>query len=259
MGGNSGNPGLSDLYRIQMEAGELKYSLASLKNQLITISAQFNNYLKRPQVTPVSVPDTIPLDTLTLSLGSVSDSIHANNPMLSMIELEQKSLDARKKMVRGMGYPMVGLGLDYSIIGKSEMSTSSMNGKDMIMPMVSITLPVYRKKYKAMIAETELLKTAAKNSYDATANDLESEYYRAIEQYQDARRRLILYSNQYDLASRSLDIMIKGFASSASSLTDLLRVRQQTLDYELKLTEARADLNSASALLRKLMASLRIN
>ena len=35
-----------------------------------------------------------------------------------------------------------------------------MNGKDMIMPMVTVTLPIYRKKYKAMQTEADFLKSA---------------------------------------------------------------------------------------------------
>lgn len=259
MGNSSSNSGLADLYMIQIETGELQYNLAALKNQYITLTARFNSYLNRSPVSPVFVSETIPLDTLAMSLSSVSDSIAANNPMLSMLEFEKQSIDARKNMVRSMGYPMVGLGLNYSFISKSEMSTSSMNGKDMIMPMVSVTLPVYRKKYNAMINEAELLRTAAVNSYNAAASNLQTEYYKAVQQYHDAQQRVFLYDNQYQLASKSLDLMIKDFASSSSTLTDLLRVRRQALDYELKQTEARADLNTASALLKRLMAYSKIN
>ena len=49
----------------------------------------------------------------------------------------------------------LGLGLNYSLINKNEMSTSAMNGKDMIMPMVTVTLPIYRKKYNAMQTEAD--------------------------------------------------------------------------------------------------------
>lgn len=158
-----------------------------------------------------------------------------------------------------MGYPMFGFGLNYSLIRKNEMSASSMNGKDMVMPMVSVTLPVYRKKYKAMITEAELLKSAVSNNYDATANTLQTEYYQAVQLYKDAMRRIKLYHNQFLLASKSLDLMLKSFSTSSSSLTDLLRSRQQVLDYELKQAEAAADLNTTTALLKRLMASLQIN
>ncbi len=165
--------------------------------------------------------------------------------MLGMLQYEQQSLDARKKMVTKMGYPMIGLGVNYSVINKSEMSTSAMNGKDMIMPMVTLTLPIYRKKYKAMQTEADLLKTATEQNYAATANTLKTEYYQAVQLYQDARRRMKLYSNQFILTKRTLDIMLKSFSTSGSGLTDILRIRQQMLDYEFKQVEALTDYNTA--------------
>lgn len=153
---------------------------------------------------------------------------------------------------------MVGLGLNYSLINKSEMATSAMNGSDMIMPMVTVTLPIYRKKYKAMREEVELMKTANKQGYQATQNSLQTEYYEAIQLYQDAQRRMKLYDNQYNLAERSLNILRKSFAASGSDLTDVLRVRQQTLDYELKKIEAISDNNTAIAWIKRLMACSQI-
>ena len=103
------------------------------------------------------------MDSLQLSLIAVSDSILANNPMLSMLDYEKQSFEARKKMVSRMGYPMVGLGLNYSLISKTQfpMGLPSMNGKDMIMPMLVVTLPVYRKKYNAMINESGLIEDSS--------------------------------------------------------------------------------------------------
>jgi len=252
MGSSSGNFGLVDLYRIQMEAGELENNIALLKNQRNTIIAQFNSYLNRPVASPVYAPETIVPDSLGLSLIAISDSMLANNPMLDMLEYEKQSIDARKKMVSRMGYPMVGLGLNYSLINKNVMSISPMNGKDMIMPMVTVTLPIYRKKYNAMINEADLLMTATSQNYQATANSLQTEYYQAIQLYQDAQRRVKLYDNQYQLASKSLDLILRSFSVSSSGLTDVLRIRQQTLDYELKQVEAVADFNTSIAWLKRL-------
>jgi outer membrane protein TolC len=254
MGSSPDNSGLADLYRIQIEAGELENNIDLLKNQEQTAKALFNGYLNRPPVSPVFTGETLATDSLGFSMIAVSDSILAKNPMLSMLEFEKQSYSARKKMVSGMGYPMVGLGLNYSFIAKNEMSTSSMNGKDMIMPMVSITIPIYRKKYTAMQKEADLLSIAASQNYQATANSLQTEYYQAVQLYQDAQRRVKLYENQYQLASKSLDLILKSFSTSSSGLTDVLRVRQQTLDYELKQVEAVADFNTAIAWLKRLMA-----
>lgn len=256
MGTSSGSSGLADIYRIQIESSDLENNIALLKNQKNSITAKFNTYLNRSVTSPVFTYENITRDSLEFSLPAVSDSMLAHNPMLGMLDFEKQSLEARKKMVTRMGYPMIGLGLNYSIISKSPtaMGAPDMNGKDMIMPMVVFTLPIYRKKYTALQNEAELMKSATAENYQATANSLQSEYYQAVLLYQDAQRRIKLYENQFQLASKSFDLMLRSFSTSSSGLTDVLRVRQQTLDYELRQVEALADFNTAIAWLKRLMA-----
>lgn len=251
---STGSSGLADLYRIQIELGELENSIALLTNQRNTLTARFNTFLNRPVTESLFLPDTLKADSLQISLLSVSDSMLTHNPMLDMLQYEQQSLDARKKMVSRMGYPMVGVGVNYSLINKNEMSTSSMNGKDMIMPMVTVTLPIYRRKYKAMQTEADLLKTSVQQGYQASANALQAEYYEAVQLFQDAERRMKLYEKQSQLAKKSFDIMVKSFSVSGAGLSDVLRIRQQLLDYETKHVEAIADYNTAIAWLNRLGA-----
>jgi len=247
--------GLTDVYRIKIESGELNNNISLLMNQEQTIIARFNGYLNRPPLTKVFTGELLLQDSLTVDLSVVTDSIMNNNPMLSMLNYEIKAYQSKKKMVTSMSYPMVGLGLNYSLIGRNEMSSSSMNGKDMVMPMVSVTLPVYRKKYTAMREEADLLSKASSENYQAVFNSLIADYYSAVQLYRDAQRRVKLYEDQYTLASRTLEIMMKSFSASSVSLTDVLRIRQQTLDYVLKQVEAITDLNTARAWLNRLMAT----
>jgi outer membrane protein TolC len=67
-----------------------------------------------------------------------------------------------------------------------------------------------------------------------------------------------LYKNQFLLASQSFDLMVKSFSASSTGLTDVLRVRQQMLDYELRQVEAVTDYNTAIAWLNRLMANSQI-
>ena len=256
MGSSSGITTLSDVYQIQIETGNLEDNIASLRNEEKVVMAKFNSQLNRPMKTSVYVPDLLPNEPLDITYLSVSDSMFTRNPMLGMLQYEQQSLDARIKMQKQMGLPMVGLGVNYSVISKSPMLTSPMNGQDMIMPMLTVTLPVYRKKYDAQQAETKFLKKATEQNYQATANALQTEYYEALQLYNDAQRRMKLYDNQTLLAKKSLDIMIKTFSTSASGLTDILRIRQQLFSYELKQVEAIVDFNKAEAWVRRLTNNL---
>jgi outer membrane protein TolC len=253
MGSSSGASGLSEVYQIQIETASLEDNIASLKNEELAAVARFNSLLNRQQKTPVAVVELLPIEPLDIAYLSVTDSMFIRNPMLGMLSYEQQSLTARTRMQKQMGLPMVGVGLNYTVINRSEMSSSAMNGNDMIMPMLTVTLPIYRKKYKAQQTETQFMKTASEQNYQATANALQTQYYEALQQYNDANRRMKLYDNQSLLAKKSLDISIKTFSSSASGLSDILRIRQQLLDYELKQVEAVVEYNKAKALIKRLI------
>ena len=252
MGSTSGSTGLASVYQIQIEMSDLENNIASLNSEEQVTLARFNSQLNRPFKTPVIMPDLLPTEPLDIAYLSVSDSMFSKNPMLGMLQYEQQSLTARTKMQKQMGLPMVGVGVNYSVISKSEMSTSTMNGQDMIMPMLTVTLPIYRKKYTAMQTETKFLKAASEQNYQATANALQTDYYEALQLYNDAQRRMKLYDNQRQLAQKTLDITLKSF-SSGSNLSDILRIRQQLLDYELKQVGAVTDYNKAKAWIKRLI------
>jgi outer membrane protein TolC len=255
MNKDGSNSVLADVNRIKIESNDLKYNIYRLNNQLQTLSVTFNNLLNRSSQTKVFLPDSLATDTLKLSFYAILDSLRAANPMLSMVSLEKQSVEARKKMVSRMGFPMIGFGLNYSLIKRTDIPMEpSMNGKDMLMPMMTVTLPVYRKKYNAMKNEAAFLESAAENNISSVTNQLENEYYQAVQAYEDAKRRVELFSGQLKLVSSTLEIQLKNFSSSTASLTDVLRASQQKYDYELKSIEAVTDLNIATASLRRLGA-----
>lgn len=253
---STGSSGLLGVYRIQMEINDLQNSVELLKDQMKSLKATFNLYLNRPPDTEIILPDRLVADSIQPTFPEMADSLVKNNPMIAMLQYEKGSLEARGQMISRMGYPMIGVGVTYSLIGKdvNALTTSDMNGRDMIMPMVTATLPIYRKRYRAMKQEVDYLKSANEQKCQATANSLQTDYYQVLQLFRDARRRMELYDRQYLLASKSLDIMISSFASSGADLTEVLRVRQQTFDYEYKHVEAVADYNTSIARIRRIVA-----
>ena len=254
MGGSVQGGGLADLYRIQIERRDLENNIEMIRNEQKAVLARFNSYLNQPSEKEIFLPESHEPDVQDDNLAGVSEKMLAHHPMLKMLQYEEESLEARLKMVKKMGYPMLGVGLDYSVINKSPMSESSMNGKDMIMPMVAVTLPVYRTKYKAMQAEVNLLIEAKKKEYQAQVNALQVELADAIKLYKDSGLKIKLYSGQVDLAIKTLQIYLKSYSTAGANLSDILRLRQQMLDYEFKRIEALADYHTSLAWLKRLCA-----
>ena len=243
---SGGQNQMVNLFRIQIEINLLENNLALLNDKLKTEKVSFNRYLNRLPETEVFIQDTILEDELPININSLVDSI-ANNPMVKMYLADSAAYNARAKMLKKMSYPMIGLGVNYSVINKSSSSTSMMNGKDMIMPMLAVTLPIYRKKYNSMIHEAELLRDASAKLSQSVINDLRSEFQQTIQNYNDANRRITLYAKQSDLAENSLNILITSFSANGTDFEEILRMENQFLDYELKKIQAITDKNSLIA------------
>ncbi len=254
MGGNSSNGGLAEILRIQLEINDIDNNIVLLKNNEKAMIARFNSYLNRKPTFVVRIADTLTADT-TNDFRFTIDSILKNSPMLGMISSDMQANDANIRMSKLMRYPMLGLGVDYGVINKRADVMSGMNGKDMIMPMLSVSLPIYRRKYNAQIKETTLQKTANENKYDAAQNSLQADYIEELQKYNNGKQRLKFTKNQAAITQITFNLVINNFSSSKADMTEILRVQQQLLDYKLKSVEALVDIKNAQSSIKKLMAT----
>ena len=249
MGGSMGENGKNDmvnLLRVQIEIHELENRIALLKDQLITDKVSFNRFISRSASSEVSTGDSLMQGPIPSEILTLTDSL-VNHPMVKMYKAEAEASAAKLDMVTRMGYPTIGLGLNYMFIQKRDGNTSMMNGKDMIMPMVSLTLPIYRKKYKAMRHEAEFMRDASTLSAENAANNLQVSFQQTMQNLYDADRRVKLYAKQAMLAEKSVQLLIRSFSASSTDFIEVLQMQQQLLDYQFKQVEAIADKNTSIA------------
>jgi outer membrane protein TolC len=262
---NGASTGMSDVLRIRMELTETESNAENLRSEIRAETAKFNALLNRPAGTDVRLPDSLHQTPFLLDIEQARTQLAEHNPMLGMIEEEEEAYRAKAEMDRKMSYPMLGLGLQYMLInrkttdanGMDGMTTDAngMNGRDMLMPMISVSIPVYRSKYKAQQRENALLQQAGREKYLDTQNMLEAELYRTRHLLDDAARRITLYRRQTALAEATCNLMVHEFASGRGDLSGVIQVQRQLLDYALKTSDAVADYNISVATIRKLLSS----
>ncbi|MBP1638571.1 MAG: hypothetical protein H6Q17_154 [Bacteroidetes bacterium] len=246
---------LNDLLQLRIETGTIANTIASLKQRRQVMTTQFNLLLNREPNIPVTLPGELPVPDDDYQSVALFDSIKQNNPMLKMSKADIEAFRARQVMNRKMGYPMVGIGLNYTVVGKSEMSTSMMNGKDMVMPMLSVKLPLYRKKYTASIREAQLLEQSATENAVNVQNMLFMELTDTQLAIDEANRNLRLTKQNRELTQQSFNLQRTQFATSGSGLNDLVRTHKVLLDYRIAVLQAETDKRIAYAALQKLVAS----
>lgn len=243
---------MSDQLRLDAEEERLKEQTESLETQLTLQKQQFNITLHRRPNVALSLPDSIPLRQMPTFNWT---EIERNNPKLAQYSAIQKAFKSQEKQARAKGMPMIGVGLQYMVNGKVDMPMMpNMNGKDMMMPMVSVTIPVYRKKITSAIHSAQLMERSAAYNYQSQLDALQSTYLSIEQRADDIKRKLKLYESEVSLLNRTLELMQKEYATGAASLTDILQTTRESIDYDLLKAEANAQYNTITAEAIQLLA-----
>jgi len=250
---NSPQTGMQDILRVKMETLDQKNRLAQLTDQRKTEQARFNALLNRKIDTPVIPSDSLMQQYLPADKLRLADSILSNNPMLAMLLKEAESYTAMEEKAGKMGLPMVGLGLNYMLIQESAGNESMMNGKDMIMPMATVSIPLFRKKYRAMKNEAQLMQEATRQQITGMKNSLLVQHTQLIQELDDAERKISLYREQEELARKATDLLLSGYATTGNNYEEILRMQMKILDYGFKHIEAVTDYNTTVAMAENLM------
>lgn len=252
--GASGS-GMSDVLRVRIEIKELENTLALLRDSRLPLQAEFNQLLNREYNHQVTISDTLPEASIPFERLAIMDSITRNNPMLKMLDAEAEAYEAQKKMAKLEGRPMLGAGVNYMPFSPRTENGMPMGGNDMVMPMVRLTIPIYRKKYNAMQKEAELKQLAVQQRRENTVNQLTTRWSTALRDLDDATRRTKLYREQTDLARQTLNLLMTSYATDGRDFEEVLRVQQQLLDYQLKLITSIVDQHVTIAMLENLAAT----
>jgi outer membrane protein TolC len=256
---NAGISGMSTVLQIRLQVKELEARLQQLQANSELLRIQFNQVLGRPMTAAIQLPETWEQPNLLLEKQEYLDKILQNHPMISMYASENLALAQQGKMAKLEGKPMLGAGVNYMPFTPRIENGMSMGGDDMVMPMVSLSLPIYRKKIAAKIKEVELLQGATTLKQQETENDLSLSWAAAFRDWEDSKRQLALYSEQVALIQQQIQLLETSFTTGAVSLLELLQTQQLLLEYQEKQLLAQYQGHQSVARLEALFSTTSLN
>ncbi|MEN8248129.1 MAG: TolC family protein [Bacteroidota bacterium] len=249
----SGQGSMVDVLRIDMELGELNNQLQYLEDSKQPIVARFEQLLNTKFSEEINLPEVLWSDELDAEKGLIKDSVEMTNPSILSLEHQLLSYDKDVISARKTGGPSFTVGMNYTFVGEREGYTGSDNGKDAILPVIGIKIPLYRKKYNARIKEAELFReSVALKKVDKT-NELAAGLENGFRDYDDAVRRVILYHKLIIYAQQAMDLLLSEYSSTQTNFEELIRMNRKLLNYELELEKSRADQNTSVAYINYLM------
>lgn len=240
---SAGSGALSDVLQADLLRNESLTALEVVKLKKHAVLAQFNALLDREKSEAVVVPDEAEI----LPENAIFDTLVDNNPQLEELENMAASARAREELAKKEGMPNVGLGLDYVIVGERMDMAVEDNGRDAIMPMLTVSLPIFRGKYKAARKQAAFLAESYEQQQQNLANQLSAEMESAFFEVREAQAMLQLYRRQVESSEQVLNLLLSSYRNAASDFEEVLRVRQELLKYQLAVAGAEASYLTALA------------
>uniref|UniRef100_UPI004047F855 TolC family protein n=1 Tax=Algoriphagus sp. TaxID=1872435 RepID=UPI004047F855 len=226
--------GLTAILQIRLQIKELESTLQQLEANKEVLRYQFQQLLNRPMEADLALPTTWERAQLPLAKQDYLEKIKESNPMLGMFASEQMAFTQQAKMAKLEGKPMLGAGVNYMAFTSRLENGMPMGGEDMVMPMVTLSLPIYRKKISSKIKQADYLKNGAAMQQEETTNQLTLQWASAFRDWEESERLLNLYEAQVALVEQQLQVMETTFAGGNLSLAEVLQTQQLLLDYRSK-------------------------
>ena len=250
----AGKASIVDELRVELELNDLENQLALFVDTKNTIQTKFNNLLAREVSKNIMIPDTLWQDELPFDKLNMLDEIYAENHQLKSLDHKLNAFVNQEVVAKKEGLPKFNIGLNYTVVDKNPSSTAIDNGKDaFLFPSVGIKIPIFRKKYKALIKEAKLLQEAVTNKKEDKKNVLSSINTAAYKDFSDGDRRIALNKKQAQIAKKVLDVLITSYSTNATNFEEVLRMERQLLKYELAYQQALIDKNAAVAFMHYLI------
>ena len=148
------------------------------------------------------------------------------------MDLKIEAAELNQKLAVKDGLPQFGVGIDYVTIGERNDLLIEDNGKNALMPTLSLSLPLFRKKYKAAEREALLLSESFQAEKEDISHRLQGSFYRHKVEMEIQLKLIESYESQIKTGKQTLDLLYNDYANSGENFEEVLRLQQQLIEYQ---------------------------
>lgn len=238
----SGITTYSDLLKIKIELDKLKDQLRSKQDLLHPLKSRFNATLNRPFNDSISLPEKILINVNHFTYSQLLIWQKKNNPELKSIDYLKDKEQIGITLAKKSYFPNFSLGLDYIITGEAIMPEVLESGKDPVIVMASIQLPLWFKKNRASVNQARARYRAIQNQKREKENDLQANLEMVYYRFNDAKEKIILYKdNLLPKAKQALNVSRSIYKSGNVDILNLIDSHRTLLTFELAYERAQTN------------------
>ena len=224
-----------DVLRLQIRQNELEQQKEQLEEEFTAEQTTFNKLLNRDSIVTVDVVPEMEIPQHDPFINNESLSL---NPELLKYDKLYESVAQSELLNQKESAPMIGFGLDYVAVSERPEMDFSDNGKDILMPMVSVSIPIFNTRYKSISKQNELRQQEIETQREQRLNVLESAFAKAQSQRNQAR---ISYNTQVRNLKQAQDaeeILVKNYETGTIDFNDVLDIQELQLKFQMNQIES---------------------
>jgi len=223
-----------DVLRLQMRQNEMEQLKQVLAQYYLAELTVFNKLLNRDKAVKVDLINELIIPTDNLE--HVKDL--ALHPELTKYDKLFQSIVQSELLNQKDNKPMLGFGLDYIAVSERPNMNFSDNGKDILMPMLSLSIPIFNKKNKSKTKQNELMQQEISYQKQERKNILETTLDKALNNRIAAQISYNTQAKNIKQAKDAEEILIKSYETGMIHFIDILDIQELQLKFQLNQIES---------------------
>jgi cobalt-zinc-cadmium efflux system outer membrane protein len=221
---------LQDVLRAQIEQDRLRTVIANLEDSRHSLMAQFKAALGLKAEDPAPpLPQHFESTSLDLTPEQLLETALARNQRLKAMEADVRAAEASILLARKNQFPDFSLGL------RADVKVNP----TLYRPLGTVSLPIWRDKIAAQIAEAQANKRSSEARLSAEQIALAADFAERAFLYREATRNLALLNDLLlPKARQSLEVARSGYLAGRLDFFNLTDTERTLLGFELDKVEA---------------------
>ena len=224
-----------DVLRLQIRQNELQQVKDVLQQEFLAEQTTFNNLLNREDDIEVTFVDDLLLPNEDFETTKENLTFH---PELLKFDKLFRSIEQSELLNQKESSPKIGFGLDYINVSERPDINFIDNGKDIIMPMISLSIPIFNKKHKSITKQNELEQQEILYQKKEKRNTLESLLDKALKERMSARISYKTAIKNIKQSNEAKQILIKNYETGAIDFIDVLDIQELELKFQMNQIES---------------------
>jgi len=221
-----------NILKVHVEITKLNERLLNLEKQKQTAEAMLNILLNRPPTEPLAKPRQPDLMKISLGLEELLELAKENRPELKATEALIEKGENAYKLTKKDYYPDLTVGINYIEVGHRPGDVEE-EGKDAFNVMLSINVPIWRKKLSSQVQSARDTIAAHRNHHRNMLNRTLFKVKDSFFKIQTARDTIELYENALiPQAKQSMESAEAGYITGILSFLDLLDAERVLLNIQ---------------------------